>query len=475
MNYNFILEILTNSQPRRFAMKIIKSLLICLSLVLSTLFSTAYSMENERKRSIESQELETTKRTRTDFDPDLVRTLLRRNGFYKGLEELFAHTDHRSLYTEPEELIDLNKALIWAAIHGHTKAIRYFITFGAQVAATNHDGRNALTMAAKHGHAEAIACLIEFGADLIARDGEGWTPLHHAVQLDQVLAIKQLITLGAPLEATDRTGWTALHHAAALNFVPSIKCLVKLGANREARTNLGSTPLHLATFRGQLNATKCLHELGANLNAENNNKETPFHKALQQQDTRTAELLYTLGSPLTKNSRNGLQIGNAEMQKLCELIVRVQSFLQYPTAPVGLCLVGNLFFTIVNGGHQFLMKKFLKDTRCDVNHQDLSGQTPLHRACAQGHYGLVRVLLAHRLTNLLIRDREQRTALDVVPASNQQKRTALDVLHTSNRDQVKNEFDRFERKILTLKLRKCGIPLPPDVCRIIAIMVGWDS
>jgi len=54
---------------------------------------------------------------------------------------------------------------------------------------------------------------------------------------------------------------------------------------------------------------------------------------------------------------------------------------------------------------------FVESGAC-LNQQDSNGFTPLIKACIKGHHTTAKILLSNSKTNIDIRDREGKTALD---------------------------------------------------------------
>lgn len=199
--------------------------------------------------------------------------------------------------------------------------IRFLVENGANVNATENDGRTPLCLLVKHnGSVDIIKFLIEKGANL--NNSCGCTPLFWAFYIDlygnperanlliemgsdvngcinycgdsyddmktplhlvkNLSTAKLLIEKGANVNIVDKHGNTPLH---LVRHFPIAKILVEKGANVNAINSNGSTPLHLAQ---NFAIAKFLIEKGANPNSTNNEGYTPFHLAL---NISIAELL----------------------------------------------------------------------------------------------------------------------------------------------------------------------------------------
>ena len=92
---------------------------------------------------------------------------------------------------------DGNTALMFAAAHDSTAALKALLDAGAKVDARNEDGRTALSLAAADGNLESVRLLVVAGADLNRRDKEGRTALTHARESDHAEVMQLLVARGA--------------------------------------------------------------------------------------------------------------------------------------------------------------------------------------------------------------------------------------------------------------------------------------
>src|SRR6266436_1718120 len=68
----------------------------------------------------------------------------------------------------------------WAALRGETKSIEMMIKLGADVNASDDQGKTPLHDACLKGHSDTVRLLLDHGANIGARDKNGATPLHDA-------------------------------------------------------------------------------------------------------------------------------------------------------------------------------------------------------------------------------------------------------------------------------------------------------
>ena len=116
------------------------------------------------------------------------------------------------------------RAMHWAAMYGHEKAVQLPIQEGANPQATIGTGATASHVAAGHNQVSVVQLLLRAGADKEARqthiDGStdrSWaTPPHWASINGQAAAMAKLLDAGALIEALDCWNRTPSHLGGAL-------------------------------------------------------------------------------------------------------------------------------------------------------------------------------------------------------------------------------------------------------------------
>ncbi|CAK0783408.1 hypothetical protein CVIRNUC_006607 [Coccomyxa viridis] len=146
----------------------------------------------------------------------------------------------------------------WTPLHvaaGHSSSQAHTIIEdlahgGADLEATDREGRTPLLFALEGHRKDAIDALLHAGARTDAKDGKGRSALHLAVGCSSKMAEKFLGLSPGLLEALDARGRNPLHYAAAKGVKATTLVLLKAGAAPDKVDGLGNTPMHIAEREG---------------------------------------------------------------------------------------------------------------------------------------------------------------------------------------------------------------------------------
>lgn len=173
----------------------------------------------------------------------------------------------------------------------------------------------------------------------------------------------------------DKLGRTKLFVFTGSGNLEKVKEQVERGANVNFRDNAGWTPLHEASLKGQHIVAKYLIQCGADVNARGFGDDTPLHDASSNGFPECVKLLVEAGADVFAL--------NSEKQTPLDVCDDAES------------------------------SRILEEKMNQLNRlvqQDESGKTILHRACAQGKYDDVEMLLKQG-ANANAKDNESWTPL----------------------------------------------------------------
>lgn len=123
------------------------------------------------------------------------------------------------------------KALVRAALDGHTDEVQALLDKGVDVNAVDKRGSTALMVAAWKGHSDIVKLLLDRGADVNLKKGDdGSTALMVAALEGHSDIVKALLDKGADVNARCSNGETVVAWAAKADQTEMIKLLKEAGA-----------------------------------------------------------------------------------------------------------------------------------------------------------------------------------------------------------------------------------------------------
>ena len=333
-------------------------------------------------------------------------------------------------HTEPEQ----DTALITATRKGSLPHVKYFLSKGAELEATNEKGNTAFWVASFMRYPCIMEELMMAGANINHANLKGNVPLYGPCCRGNVKIAEMLIAWGADIERKNTNGDTHIllccrngqHEMLAylLGFVDTefanfkahidgfnaimasaeqdrpecIRVLREYGIDLNQKTDednaiLGSaTPLHIACYYGRVNAVRELVRLGANCNVQDVNGSTPLHLAVIQGYVEIIKLLRDkTDSTLIDNA------GNPPMA-YCRDRTEIRKVLVNPMLDSLMCLAKGGFEPEEEKEAVEMLGNFhgvagCLSTKDVVDVPDFDGSTPLQHAVIFGKRDLVRVLM----------------------------------------------------------------------------------
>ncbi|MCP4354213.1 MAG: hypothetical protein GY793_01025, partial [Proteobacteria bacterium] len=227
----------------------------------------------------------------------------------------------------------LNKALLEAAMNGHSESVKLLLKKGADI---NSQGFNALNYtpligAAEKGHMDAAKILLKEGADvnpldknrtpkkqgnpamlkaayndhidmvkLLLKNGVDvdqrgeqfdWTGLIWAAGKGKKEFVKLFLKQGADINAIDNVDYTAINFAASEGYLEIVKILLDKGADLSLLTGDGSNALILAAYSGHTEVVELLMKKGVDINIKDIKGKTALDAAKKQKNTRCINIL----------------------------------------------------------------------------------------------------------------------------------------------------------------------------------------
>lgn len=293
------------------------------------------------------------------------------------------------------------ESFLWDAISSNDigKA-KTLIALGADVDQKNRYGNPIIHHAVSGGNAELVELLISKGADVNAKGQFDRVALHYANKKGMA---KILLAHGATVEPPTNYGETPLHWAAQginsmgrqVDLVEFAETLIKHGADVNKKTGQGRsyrTPLSYAAESNNLAVAKVLISHGADVEGGGS---SPLSAAGSNGDfVEMAKLLVENGAGVNTRSSDGWYplISAAGRGN-----IKVTNYLLAQGANPNL-VTGNGITALDNAAgsdYGVSTAEALLKGGADPNGKNGFGQTPLHRAAANGAINVVELLLAH--------------------------------------------------------------------------------
>ena len=290
--------------------------------------------------------------------------------------------------------------LYLAAMQGHTKSVRLFYHYGADVNLRVRGkfsweyGKSPLYIASENGHLLTVKALLKFGAKVDLPDHRGRTPIYAAAESGQAHMVHLLVHFGgSDVNHHGNEGESPLFAAALNGHVDTVLELLTMGAEVNSQRHDGWSPIHAASYNGHLLVVRKLIDFGANVNIATMGHRTPLSLAERQDNEfskkfkgviKILKVHGALSQPTYILMRNACTEGN--IHKLRELILDNNADVNY-TRQDG---VSPIWIASQNGHYDCV--KMLIDNGANVHQATLYGDTALNIAQQEGHFKIARVL-----------------------------------------------------------------------------------
>jgi len=166
----------------------------------------------------------------------------------------------------PIDTTDLygNSALHVAAKFGHSDAVTFLLSKGADPDKANNHGNPPAFLGLKKGFVEAARlCLKEMRQPICANE-DNYTTGHFAARAGDHQTLGMFLKeVPRGVSVQSRRGWTLLHMAALGDQPATIEYLITRKADVGAQDNFGQTALHVAAYYACGKAARKLVEMGA--------------------------------------------------------------------------------------------------------------------------------------------------------------------------------------------------------------------
>ncbi|XP_055954322.1 serine/threonine-protein phosphatase 6 regulatory ankyrin repeat subunit A-like [Patella vulgata] len=313
--------------------------------------------------------------------------------------------------------VNITPVLLESIGRKQTTIAKILIKAGCDVNITYEN--DVTTMSVTIQDATMAQILIKAGCDVNSTDKDGVTPLLESIIRRMTTIAEMLIKAGCDVNTTDKNGVTPLMKCVEMNNLVLVKQLIDHGASVNAKDNKGCFVLdylfrsHQYTIDQPTSAdiVKMMIEAGADIHKCNN----LLYRAISGGHYKTASLLLEHGIDVNTVDENG----------------------DKPLA-------------LVSAKGKLELVTLLTSTDCDINHQNLKGETALHKAIKVSRYSanyedkekIINTLLIQNGINVNISDVNGQTALSIAVANgdtsvtDQLLKAGADVNHCDKRGET---------------------------------------
>lgn len=288
------------------------------------------------------------------------------------------------------------------AVSGDSTAIvDALLARGADVDGRSRCGVPPLVIAVSRGDIGMTDRLLRAGANLALRDRRGWNAVDYAARYAPYEMLRHLLEAGGRAKYAEA--------AVAREDSSFLRALLKTGASASPRRPGQFSPLRCAAKRGDAEAVRLLLEAGADPGQASSDGQLSIHAAAAGGDVACIRLLLAAGAAADAPSRHG-----GTPPAFAARCGRHDAFACLMACAPGFGPAGygqQLFVDACAAGWADLVPQLL-ERGFAADGRDCYGRTPLHLACARGHYETARCLLeAGADPNAAVRE-----TVDVIPA-----------------------------------------------------------
>lgn len=311
--------------------------------------------------------------------------------------------------------------LLVAARTGDVDSVRAALDGGANVRASNDDGKTALMQAVAGRHDAIVRLLLDRGANVNQQDRYAWTALLDAARPGHERTVLTLLDRGADINHADASGWTALMVTSEHAHDSIVRLLLDRGADVNHANGRGWTALLVASSYGSESTARLLLERGADANIITGESETALFVAALENYAPTCDLLARHSSVTTAiRSLRHTDHDITTTRTLLRVLVSSGLAGRVPNEAWGQTVLDLMTDEYVAADRQERTEAVLFACRSPaaalrVRHAEHGG-TALHEAVACGYPTIVLTLLLLGAA-LELTDAQGRTASDLTPDS----------------------------------------------------------
>ncbi|XP_073943884.1 ankyrin repeat-rich membrane spanning isoform X4 [Choristoneura fumiferana] len=283
-------------------------------------------------------------------------------------------------------------ALMCAAEHGRTAAVRVLLASGADACSVDNDGWTPLAFAARGGHAAVVRELLDAGARVDARDCGGWSPLMWASYKGHEEIVGILLENGADVHAHGNYNINSLVWAAGRRHSGVVARLLAAGARANSGDKYATSALTWAARAGDAVSCAALLRAGADPNTAGMYCWTPLLQATHGNHLEIVQMILEHKpnvNALDKDGYTALAIACKEgYYDIAVALINTGAYINVQDHSKDTPLIH-----AVKGGHKNIVEALLKK-HVDVDLAGKEKKSPVYNAVEKGHVAIMKLLLA---------------------------------------------------------------------------------
>ncbi|XP_055954648.1 serine/threonine-protein phosphatase 6 regulatory ankyrin repeat subunit A-like [Patella vulgata] len=293
------------------------------------------------------------------------------------------------------------------------------------------------------GYSDTITqILINAGCDVNIADKYGVTPLMKSIKCYQTTITEILINAGCDVNIADKDGVTPLLESIRRPDATMAETLIKAGCDVNIADKNGVTPLMKCVKMGNLVLVKQLIDRGASVNAKDNNGcfVLDYLFRSHHRSTDIVKIMIEAGADIHKG--NNLLSRAIDCQKYKTASLLMEHGIDVNTVDKN----GDKPLALASKHCKTHLVTLLISTDCDINHQNLRGETVLHKVSRYSAYNqnkkkIIKTLLQNGV-NVNLNDVDGETALFIAVGNRERSITeellkaGADVNHCDNRERT---------------------------------------
>ncbi|XP_019860629.1 PREDICTED: uncharacterized protein LOC109588965 [Amphimedon queenslandica] len=291
--------------------------------------------------------------------------------------------------------------LLDAAIElGDLSLVQGLVERGVDVNISNCNGATALHYSCRCGHLSIVEYLTSLPQINYAKDTCSRTSIHFAAEFGQVHIVKYLVeSCNHDINIEDKYGNTPLYMACIYNHLPVVEYLTGQ-PNCNINSNNETHPLLAATDKEHLEIVKhFIESTGCDINVrEKGTGSTPLHKACYNGSLSIVE--YLISKPRCDIEAEDNEGNQPLHYAACQGHKEIVSIVGKKVSIDGLSKCMESAKQLTEPDIMDLLNNHYKDRISLLNACDWSAYTPLHCACENGHFEIVKILTNHPQCNI---------------------------------------------------------------------------